>query len=152
MHQAIFFAERVFPAVARPSSVPIVFKDELLNQNPSGWSVGAERPVNDTEDEGGFRTSSPMLLPENYETFLPLSPTIRDGDIMVGSMMERHAQITPRELPRFILHTVTAGSQWGGEANLLKDTTVSNAVQRAMSCRAEPARSGRCRRSVHSLR
>lgn len=112
----------------------VYYKDDMLKKSPSeSWMAPSnERTVLDAEDEGVFRTASPMLLPSRYKDFLPISPTIRDGDIMVGAMQKKTSGIQARELPRFILHTVAAGSQWGGEAKLLKDTTLSQAVMYAM--------------------
>jgi hypothetical protein len=103
----------------------------------------ASRPVPDAPDQGGravdegglsgvFRTASPMLLPRQYDQFLPLSPTIRDGDIAVGYLMKEHGGPQARELSRFILHTERAGSKWGGEAHLLRDTIISQALLKTL--------------------
>ena len=71
-----------------------------------------------------------MVLPASYDAdkLLPFAPPIRDGDLMPGVLMEAFSGIRPRELQRAILHTETAGSKWGGEASLLSDSALSEAV------------------------
>jgi hypothetical protein len=127
------FCGSVDPPIEHIVQSKTYFQDDMLKAT-SGRRTGMQtgRSVLDAENEGVFRTASPMLLPEKYETFLPLSPTVRDGDLIVGAMMKKQAGIQARELPRSILHTVAAGSQWGGEANLLKDTTLSQTVSYAL--------------------
>jgi hypothetical protein len=127
------FSGAADPPIEHIVQSKVYYKGDMLKGAANTWSgMQSERTVLDAESEGVFRTASPMLLPERYEGFLPISPAVRDGDLVVGMMMKKHAGIQARELPRFILHTVTAGSQWGGEANLLRDTTLSQAVTYAL--------------------
>ena len=111
----------------------ILPKDRLSSQPPAtNGLVGGGRPVDEAGHSGVFRTASPMLLPRHYDQFLPLSPTIRDGDIAVGYLMTQHGGPQARELSRFILHTEKAGSKWGGEAHLLHDTLTSQALLKTL--------------------